>query len=96
MQRRPLDEQGGELVGVHRGDLRGIELGAESLAKDPWPGEGLLERHLLVEDHTDQKSEGIINQVLVGLGVAGERKALGGLRGARHAWDLRTASRQAC
>ena len=44
------------------------------------PAESLLERHLLVEDHADQKGEGIVDEVLVCLGVPGERKALGSLQ----------------
>ena len=40
----------------------------DALAEHPSPGEGFFERHLQVEDHADQKGEGIIDEVLLACG----------------------------
>jgi hypothetical protein len=50
MEGWPLDEQRSQSIWRHCGDARGVELGAEALAKQPRSGECLLERYLLVED----------------------------------------------
>ena len=73
VQRRPLLERVLELGRVNCRDLRRIER-ADPLAQLQRPGEGLLERHLLVEYEADQQRIGISFEETICSVVARERE----------------------
>lgn len=78
MQGWPLAEGAIELPGVHAGDRRRVE-GADAALKLEWAREGLLDGHLLIEDEADEERERLFGEEGVGLVVAGEMEAGGGL-----------------
>ena len=56
----PGREGGGQRLGVHRGDLLGVEIVAQPTPEFGRPGEGPFEWNLLVEDHPDQESQRVL------------------------------------
>ena len=72
---RGLDaEPSVEVVRVHRHDRRRVEVPVEPRPQAGRRGERHLHRDLLVEQHPEQSGEGVIDEKLVGFGVAGHRK----------------------
>ena len=51
--------------------------GPKSLTQEEGARKGLLERHLLVEDHADQKCQGILDEVLVRWGSPANGRLFG-------------------
>ena len=73
VQRRRRPEHGRQGLGVHRGDLRGIEM-ADPPLELGGATERLLDRDLLVEREPDEQRQGLGDEQAVGIGVAGERE----------------------
>ena len=76
MQRRLDAEARVEVVGVHRDDRRRVEGAVEPLTQPGGSGERHLHRDLLVEQHAEESREGVVDEQLVGLGVAGHGKGV--------------------
>jgi hypothetical protein len=75
VHRGPLGAQGDELLLVHRGDGHDVEPTAHPLRDHRGAREGLLHRHLLVEDHPQQQGVVVLGQQVVGGRVPGQPDA---------------------
>src|SRR5437588_460309 len=75
VQRRALPEDAIELCWIGGGDPRRVEV-AQAVTQLQWPGEGLLDGHLLIEGEPHQQRKWIRRKQSVGFSVSGEMEAV--------------------
>ena len=72
-----MRKNGVERLRVHGRDGRGVQR-ADPAPQLERPGEGLLDRDLLVEREPDEEREGVLRQEAIRVRDAGERKVIRG------------------